>query len=140
MEGRTHFAGGLFLWSLGGGPEALVGAMLPDIDSPRAVMGSPLVSFAYGHRGLFHSLSFLFILGGTALMLGLDGFAWGYGLHIALDSATRGGVAPLLPFGRRRLKGPLKTGDFFDKLICALFAASALATFLVGRSPLRAWN
>lgn len=127
MEGRTHFALGLLLFALGLGPEAIVGAMLPDIDSKNAVMGSLLISRLFGHRGVFHSLSMLAVLGGTAMISGRDGFALGYASHLALDSLTVGGLRLFAPFSKRVTRGPFYVGSIFDKLFGVVFFTLAIA-------------
>lgn len=126
MEGRTHFTAGLLLWALGFGPEALLGSLFPDVDCEKAVLGLPVVARTYGHRGIFHSLSFLAIIGGGADIAGLGGFAVGYAGHLALDSLTVSGTTLFAPFSGRKLRGPLVTGDFFDLLLSGVFAALAL--------------
>ena len=125
MEGRTHLASGFFLFALGLGPGAIFGSLFPDIDSPRAFFG--LVSDAYGHRGLFHSLSFLTIIGGIAVIAGYPGFLSGYAAHILLDSLTVSGVRMFEPFFPLRLRGPFITGGFFDHMLSAVLFASAVA-------------
>jgi len=130
MEGKTHLTSGLLLWALGLGPEAVLGAMFPDVDCASATLGSAFVSSTYGHRGLFHSLSFLAIIGGMSVIAGRDGFALGYGAHLALDALTKGGVRLLAPFSKKSVRGPFKTGDFFDTLLSAVFLAIAVASLI----------
>lgn len=94
---------------------AVIGSLLPDIDSPKSKMGrkmpttSHLINFMVGHRTLFHSLIIPAILafivycftklGSVSILalLLLSGITFGYLLHILLDSFTKEGVPLLYP-------------------------------------------
>lgn len=106
-----------------------LGALLPDIDHPKSFLGRKLWFLSWifntiaGHRGLFHSF---FIAGSLFFLLfSLEykeigiAISLGYTVHLFLDMLTKEGVPLFWPF-RRRLKGIVKTGGFFELLFIIL--------------------
>lgn len=110
---RTGLAASVHAW-----PLTLVGALLPDIDHPKSMLGQRLapVSMAiagvFGHRGMTHS--FLPVL--VFVVACLHGFghlpAWalalcaGYLSHLLADWLTPSGVPLCWPL-RTRFRSPL---------------------------------
>ena len=94
---------------------AVIGGLLPDIDCPTSMLGSSIkplseiIKATVGHRTLFHSVLFVFIVGALIsiynVTLGI-GLALGIVSHIILDLLTPRtyGVAFLYPFYTKRIK------------------------------------
>ncbi len=139
---------------------AAVGALLPDIDHPRAalanyrVIGIPILkpaayvaSAVLSHRGASHSLVFWALL--TALgvyftaPLGLAPLVWaasiGYGLHLVADTLTKAGVPWLWPIWQQPLGFPpfrslrFHTGGLIEHLLVACAVVGAIAAALSSR-------
>lgn len=95
--------------------------VFPDIDSLRSKIGnwvpfSKIAYFILGHRGIFHSLiipASLWLISGFLgkTEIGIAAVT-GYSSHLFLDALTPKGIAPLHPFSRYRLSGPVKTGSW----------------------------
>ena len=103
----------------------LFGSLLPDIDSPKSLIGwifRPLSNFfelIFGHRGIFHSLFFAILLSGVIWMFSHRfalAFFIGYLSHLLIDGFTRQGVRLFYPF-KARLKGFCKTGGIFEYVL-----------------------
>src|SRR3989338_747422 len=104
--------------------------VFPDIDSLRSKIGtwvpfSKTASFILGHRGIFHSL---IIPASLWLMSGFLGktevaiaIVAGYSSHLFLDALTPKGIAPLYPFSKYRLSGPVKTASWAEYGLLFLF-------------------
>ncbi len=113
-----------------GGAVAILGALLPDIDHPKSVMGrwvpflSVPLSKILGHRGLTHSLLALVAAAGLGMVAATHwpgfGFplALGYLSHLLGDFFTGGGI-PLLYPSTRRYTAPLRVavGGLGEKLV-----------------------
>ncbi|WP_409294000.1 metal-dependent hydrolase [Peribacillus sp. SCS-26] len=139
MQGKTHIAGGIAtgaLYLTTGGTihdetlfiaSCAVGALIPDICSPTSTIGrmipllDNLVSKAFGHRTLTHSLFFMlaafalfrFTPWPSAIEFGI----WiGMASHLLLDAFTVRGIQLFWPF-KVRVALPLgiKTGGGFEK-------------------------
>lgn len=129
MMAHTHILFALFLvivpGSLLGMPlaplvlaPAVFGALLPDIDHPKSMVGrvtrpfSTLLGKTVGHRTLTHSLMGLVIF--ALLTVGLKGYfalppspfvgaVLGYASHILADMLNSSGVCLLFPFHEDRM-------------------------------------
>jgi inner membrane protein len=142
-----------------------IGALLPDLDHPRAVLAQwrpagegwfrffqplllPAVALreTFGHRGGLHSLPALAAvwLGGEYLAqrAGIPGLVaalgWGYAAHLLADMATRRGVPLLWPLTRRRLGLPRPLAVRTGSLGEALYLAAIgaiTALYLAGIIP-----
>ena len=160
MLGRTHaLVGAITVWWLVvpfisvdyAAPLLLcgaVGALLPDLDSPRSLLTAwriagisplrPLASLinqTFGHRGALHSLLGWVIasLGFILLLLlplwsalGSLALSLGYLSHLAADACTKTGIPIFYP-GRiryRLLPKPLRisTGSFAEDVVFACFS------------------
>ena len=177
MLWRTHALAGInSLWLLVPLPHAVtpdtvgpmaafaaVGALLPDLDSTRSKIRSVeikgvrplvplslLVSRAFGHRGLLHSLpgwlGFGFLCLPLASWTGWQAALalWlGYGSHLAADACTRSGIPAwpnrrnrrlhLLPSGLRFVTGSPAEDALLPLLaVCALWL---LLRFLLPSGP-----
>jgi inner membrane protein len=136
-----------------------LGAVLPDLDHPRAWLaryrlggqGSLLgwirpfalpawaVHGEFGHRGGLHSLGaavFVYVLGrALGWLLGApalgDALAWGYGLHLLADMATRRGIPLFLPLWGQRIRLPrpltIRTAGLGETVFLAVVVALATA-------------
>lgn len=133
-----------------------VGALLPDLDSPRSLLTawqiagvSPLRPLArvihrtFGHRGVLHSLLGWAIAscGFAALCLlpswnGIGSFALsiGYLSHLIADSSTKTGIPFLYPDRQRYrlLPKPLRfsTGSLAEEVLFAVLAVVFLAALI----------
>lgn len=124
-------------------PFILLGAILPDIDEPRSLIGrklpliSHIVSLSFSHRGFTHFLIFPLIIEMFGILLLLSGynnlafcvFALGYGvfLHQIGDMLTISGI-PYYFFPLSNAKGVLlprsmrfPTGGLREKIILTAF-------------------
>jgi len=98
--------------------------LFPDIDSKFSVIGKrfKFLNFFIKHRGIIHSLTFLF---GLSILLFiffkefLLPFAFGYSVHLILDSLTLTGIRPIFPF-KFRIRGKIKTGGIFETVLFVL--------------------
>ena len=106
---------------------ALIATLLPDIDTRFSYFGKykilrPLQFFSR-HRGIFHSLIFLFfilIIFSIFIPVFVFPFFLGYGFHLISDSFTLQGIKPFWPL-KFVSKGPVKTGGNIDKTIFYVF-------------------
>lgn len=110
-----------------------IGALAPDIDSPKSIVGRAamplgmIVGFLFGHRGIFHSmavpfvlfLSYAFFLPSVYLLA----FIFGYMSHLILDAITPEGVRLLHPFSRLHVRGFVSTGGLAEVLVFLMIAA-----------------
>lgn len=105
----------------------IIATFIPDIDSRFSKLGKKKffrpIQFFIGHRGIFHSFTFLlivFILLFFWKPLVAFGFLTGYGLHIFSDGLTRTGIYPFWPF-KTKFKGFIKTGGIFEGFLFIIF-------------------
>lgn len=119
---------------------ALVGSVLPDLDSPRSLLGRyywwvPRTG-AFAHRRFFHSLWFLCLLGVTlwsacGLQPWVVALIWGVASHLTCDIPTDGGVPLLYPVKRRRFSLPLmRSGAWPEKVLMTALAIWTVAAFI----------
>lgn len=135
MMGRTHLSiGVLLLFALDrytefvGGNELLasililVAAILPDIDHSSSIVGRKFrfVSWAFRHRGFFHSLFAMVFFTVLIQLLFFERsmsivFMLGYASHLFADSITKEGTTLFYP-RKMKIKGPLVVGSFAETL------------------------
>ena len=105
----------------------LLGSILPDIDEKHSrinkwfgIVGS-IVAFFAKHRGFFHSLLFHGIIFFAISYFFNTYYAWalllGYTAHIVGDGITPMGVQLFYPFSQFKIRGPIKTGGFWEGII-----------------------
>lgn len=118
MTGKQHLVIAFSIACHSGNPVliggALLGSLLPDIDSYHSIISNviPIQKFTGGllmkHRGGVHSLLADIIVGGVAIKLfGVPfgvGVTVGYLSHILSDMTTNRGVTLLYPFYKKRIK------------------------------------
>jgi len=124
MTGRSHLLIGLAATVLACADHALpwrldvivagaLGSLLPDIDTPRSMLGARLswvarpLNAVFGHRTVTHSAVLLAVCVWLARHEGVLAGAWGalllgYGTHIAADMVS-GGCQALYPVSRSRI-------------------------------------
>lgn len=132
MTGQQHATTGTLIALIGAGtriyynqPHAVafgigctIGAIMPDIDSPKSLISSfiPFVSTIinriFGHRKFFHSLSclvlfdllFFYIFSQNPFYIQFCiGFTLGYIIHLLQDTMTKGGAMWLFPFSMKKI-------------------------------------
>jgi membrane-bound metal-dependent hydrolase YbcI (DUF457 family) len=114
----------------------LLGTFIPDVDSRLSKIGKKkvfrILQFFVKHRGFMHSLFFIvlsfFILSFLPLSLRIY-LCFGLFLHLFLDSLTINGVYPFYPI-KFKIKGFIKTGKIFEKIIFISFIFLDLSLFL----------
>ena len=166
MMWMTHIVIGLLLYAIlvqfGVFPDNLLmialvsfGSVLPDIDHPKAFVShlsiwfkasSRVVSLG-GHRGITHTIWAALVTFPLAYLvlkwLGIGGFVCagafllGYLSHLLADSLTVSGVAWFYPFGKYRIRGPVRTGSIFEVLIFVLTSVLVLDMLKVRVSDVR---
>jgi inner membrane protein len=111
----------------------LLGAMLPDIDHPKSLVGTKVkvVGMLSKHRGFFHSLIGAVVI--TVIIelvlraLGIYNsqlpafFLIGFLTHLLLDSTTVHGVRFFYPTNLKT-RGKLKTGTTFEWIMTIIMA------------------
>jgi inner membrane protein len=103
----------------------LIGTFLPDIDQK-----IPGVK----HREIFHTIwpVVLVLIANFFLQkyfnFSVIALAIGYGSHLFADMLTPCGIAPISPLHKHRIRGPIKTGSFFEFCLAAV-----IMTFLLLR-------
>lgn len=140
MRGVTHALAGLCIGlamaqtsqPLGGvamGLAASVGALLPDIDHPRSIVGrragfiGGALRLAISHRGMLHSGIAAAIVVLVALLAPAVARSYalaaaaGYSSHILLDALTVQGVPLFWPSRRRFSILPLRTGGLIEMIL-----------------------
>jgi membrane-bound metal-dependent hydrolase YbcI (DUF457 family) len=133
---RTHLAIGIFaiilFLPISNNPlvfliSALVGIIIPDIDTPFSKIGksrfSRVVHVFTEHRGLIHSLTFCLIISiilAVFIPVVAFGFFLGFSLHLLSDSFTKSGIAPFWPY-KKKATGVIVTGGVVEKGIFAVF-------------------
>jgi len=129
MMGRTHAFTGLFVGLLFTSTLsttlmdkflivliAIFSSLLPDIDSPKSIIGKkvPIVAILTKYRGVMHSIiPFAGIFFLTNYFVGFNyafAFAIGFASHILLDVVTKEGIS-FWPLGIK-IRGPVRVGGF----------------------------
>lgn len=104
----------------------IIAAIFSDIDFPKSRIGkktgilSNVINLFFGHRGFFHSMTFLIIFSVILLFLKISFsiillFFIGYLSHLFLDSLTLEGIYPFWPL-KLRIRGFIKTGGLLENL------------------------
>jgi inner membrane protein len=114
-----------------------IGTLLPDIDTPKSLLGhkikpiSSLINFFAGHRKMLHSLLgfFLFMFIALAISLITENIAFafmlGYVSHLFLDSLTPQGVYLFYPL-KNRTHGPIRCNSIGEKIFFTLLLCMTL--------------
>lgn len=102
---------------------ALLGALLPDLDSPNSKVGKriKIIGRIFRHRGIFHSLIAGFLISwliwhfvghsyGAALFIG-------YASHLFIDGFTKLGINFLHPVSKLHLSGFIETGTVGEWIV-----------------------
>ena len=115
---------------------AILFSILPDIDMVKSKAGrhlqpfSTLIAFVFRHRGFMHSFIFASVVYfGTRYLFSpaiAAAAAIGYSSHLILDSLTKEGIMPLSPLSKLRLRGFIRTGGIFEKVIFAAISVLLL--------------
>ena len=105
----------------------LISAGLPDIDNPKSKFGrkikiiSWIVNLLFKHRGIFHSLFFVFGISFLGFWFFGEVVFWGLFLgslsHLVADSFTLNGISFFYPFKFFTLKGFVKTNGKLEFVI-----------------------
>jgi len=117
----------------------LFGSILPDIDSEESkihrwsgIFGK-IVTFFSKHRGFFHAMFIYVVIAGVIsyFINSYYGLAllFGYFTHIIGDGMTLDGVAPLYPFSKSRIHGPVRVGGFVEMVVAAILILLILWKF-----------
>lgn len=115
---------------------ALFSTLLPDLDNKESALGRflPAVGLIMKHRGFLHTptaaIAFWFpirLLAGTTIS---TAFLLGYLSHLALDSLSKQGIAPLYPLSKRRIRGPILVGSRGETALTIAIVFALLATLL----------
>lgn len=102
---------------------AVLGALLPDVDEARSILGrrTKLAAWLFPHRGVFHSIIMAIFL--TILLYGIRPdsalalfFLAGYLSHVVGDLLTPKGAQPFWP-SRLRIRGPIRVGKGAERLL-----------------------
>lgn len=112
-------------------------SIFPDIDSPKSTISKRIpffprmINLVFGHRGIFHSIFFAFIIPYLIFYLGYPmysiAFFIGYLSHLLIDSLTEEGINFLNPVTRFRISGFIRTGTSAELVIfLALLAGIGL--------------
>jgi len=112
----------------------VVGCFFPDLDIASSWFGRQLPFGSWftqkllGHRQFLHSLwvplTALLVLDYLNFAILGYGFFGGYLAHLFLDSLTKKGAPWLWPW--LRIKGPIKSGGFEDKVLFIAFIVGAV--------------
>jgi len=108
----------------------LLGSILPDIDSEESkihrwsgIVGR-IVTFFSRHRGFFHAMFlYVFLAAVISYFLGAYyglGLLIGYFAHLIGDMMTLDGVAPLYPFSKSRISGPVRVGGILEAVMVVI--------------------
>ena len=118
------------------------GSLLPDIDSASSRLGrktapvSWIFTLIFGHRQMFHSLSFwltvivplLFLA--PAFRIVLLSVLIGISSHLLLDALNPSGIPPFWPFRYRLHLASIRCGGMIDFSLFLIFLTSSV--FLIG--------
>lgn len=117
----------------------VVASLIPDIDCHTSKIGhscggiSKLIQFIFGHRTMFHSPIFYFILAMVLKNYGVSAFVLKAGLlgitsHLLLDMLNPMGIPVLypIPYNYRLLFGIVNSGGLIDHILGATFALITL--------------
>ena len=109
-------------------------SLIPDIDETKSKIAqktkalSWLINLFFSHRGLFHAVYIPILLFLLLFNLRMDiavAVSFGYFSHIILDCFTVSGIRLLWPL-KKRLKGFVRTGGWFENIVFVLFLGLSL--------------
>lgn len=127
-----------------------IGSILPDIDSPKAMISkacqpiSILVNHYFGHRGFTHSpfvvailiaITQLYVENSLAdfLYITMCGLVAGYSMHLLQDSFTRDGIPIFYPFSKKKFSFcRAKSGSFWNYPVTFLIVTCWILICLYG--------
>ncbi len=101
-------------------------SIFPDIDESSSKVFKKLRPFSYlaalfGHRNIFHTVYFpvalFLVLFVFELRLIAVAVLVGYLIHLLLDMFSKKGLALFYPLSRKKVKGFLKVGSFFENIL-----------------------
>lgn len=105
----------------------LISASLPDVDNPKSKFGKKIkiiswtVNLLFKHRGIFHSLFFVFGISFLGLLFFDKIVFWSLFLgslsHLIADSFTLKGINFFYPFNLFNVKGFVKTNGRLEAVI-----------------------
>lgn len=114
-----------------------VATILPDIDSGVSNIGNRPWARPFqwlsGHRGVFHSYTFCFLLTGLLVIYYPStslAFFTGYAFHLFADSFTVMGIRPFWPF-KQVSNGIVVTGGKTDSIIFWTFVLIDIALLMI---------
>ena len=113
----------------------LIGALLPDIDSPESKVGRhfKFIGRIFKHRGVFHSIITAVIIGVLVWYFISQPYAtaifMGYASHLFMDGFTKQGINFLHPVTKLHLSGFIETGKTGEWLVFGLIIAGILYKF-----------
>jgi len=111
----------------------LLGALLPDIDTPSSKVGSKLGIFSkaietvFGHRGIVHTIWGMLVLCGLFWLFiskayGIALFT-GFLSHLVIDGFTKNGINFLYPVAKLHLSGFIETGTTSELIFFVIVIA-----------------
>jgi len=111
----------------------LLGALIPDIDTPKSKVGSKFGIFSkfieavLGHRGIVHTVWGMLVICGlfwifVSKTYGAALFA-GFFSHLAIDGLTKKGINFLHPVSKVRLSGFIESGSATEMILFVLIIA-----------------
>ena len=130
-----------------------IGALLPDLDTPKSIIGRFLYPIAayierkFGHRQATHSLLALLILGLiTAPLIYVNLFCWiallsGYLSHLLIDTTNKSGVPLFYPSSIRAVmpkpeKWRIRVGSKAESIVFIIILIAVFALFPINRMGL----
>lgn len=110
---------------------AILGSLLPDIDSHKSKIGKYFFFLNFGckHRGWLHSIGGLILTTAISILITtmlkikiIYAIALNTGIfsHIVLDSLNKKGIQPFYPLKKPRLKGPIKMGSLGEWVVAGV--------------------
>jgi len=122
-----------------------IGSKIPDIDTPNSNIGkkirpiSNLINVIFKHRGFFHSLIFIIIVGIILFLTKIPqpltiALLLGYLSHLLLDLFSDKKHGIFWPF-QIKFKGPIKTASISESVLFVALIIVSLILFIV-RFPL----
>ncbi|VVB83456.1 LexA-binding, inner membrane-associated putative hydrolase [uncultured archaeon] len=145
MLARTHIAAAVFFTLLLFSdspniflflPVSILASLLPDADTRFSKIGKwkifRIFNFFVKHRGISHSLIFLFAISCLTFVLFREillPFILGYSLHLFLDCLTIQGMRLFYP-SKLKIRGFIKTGRTAEFLVFIIFFAGSLFLIL----------
>ncbi|MFT7615283.1 MAG: membrane-bound metal-dependent hydrolase YbcI (DUF457 family) [Candidatus Woesearchaeota archaeon] len=135
MRGKTHLIYGILVavfspsWLIGAA--TIVASVLPDIDSPKSLLGKPFffLNHAATHRGFMHSIWAFILLAALLSLFWPSALVYvlaGYASHLVLDALNKKGIHLFYPFFH--IRGFCKMGGIIE---WCLFSVGIL--LIVGR-------